>query len=715
MANSSLQSRVSGLGSSVDAWKLTVEDGVGILMMDHPDSEVNVLTSAHLQQLDKHLDTLKSRTDLRALLFASAKKKIFIAGADINEIAKISSPDEAFKAAESGKEVFQKIEDLPFATICVINGACLGGGFELALSCWYRVASFSDAVKIGLPEVNLGILPGFGGSIRLPRLIGLLKSLPLILGGSILGAQAAFKQGLVDRLFYEQTLLQDAIHFSRQLGGIHHPARKKSFQDKILEDTSFGRNIVFKQARKDVLKKTKNFYPAPKEIIKLIQSTYGKNGAEVYKAESEAFSRLGATSESKACIRVFFLSERYKKKAWTTLKSIKSEVSKVGVIGAGVMGGGIAHLVSSRSIPVRVKDIDNKALGGALREAFGIFKGALKRRKLKPYDMTRMMNLISVGLTYDGIKNVDVVIEAVVENLEIKKKVFKELATVVRPDTILASNTSSLPVTQMAAGCQNPSRVVGLHFFNPVNRMPLVEVIQAEQTSEETLEKTISFSRKLGKTVIVTADKPGFLVNRLLLPYLNEAALLMEEGISSEALDRIAVEFGMPMGPVELVDQVGIDVGYKVAHILQDAFGERMKVAAVLETAYQKKLLGKKGGKGFYIYEGEKKYPNPEIPFQAKSGISDEVALKRMMYIMVNEAARCLEEKVIDSAETVDVGMIFGTGFPPFRGGLMDYADTVGLASIVEDLKSFEKQYGSRFAPCKFLSDLASQNKKFRA
>lgn len=699
----------------LNAWQLTVNDGIGILMMDHPDSEVNVLTSVHLQQLDKQLDELKTRTDLRALLFASAKKKIFIAGADINEIAKISSPEEAFNAAESGKAVFKKIEDLPFATICVINGACLGGGFELALSCWYRVASFSDSVKIGLPEVNLGILPGFGGSIRLPNLIGLLKSLPLILGGSILGAQAAFKQGLVDRLFYEQTLLQDAIDFSKQLGGIHHPARKKNLQEKLLEDTSFGRDIVFKQARKDVLKKTKGFYPAPLEIIKLIQNTYGQKSAAAFKAESEAFSKLGATAVSKACIRVFFLSERYKKKAWTALKSIKSEVSKVGVIGAGVMGGGIAHLVSSRNIPVRVKDIDNKALGGALREAYGIFKGTLKRRKLKPHDMTRMMNLISTGLTYDGIRNVDVVIEAVVENLDIKKKVFKELASVVGKNVILASNTSSLPVTQMAAGCENPSRVVGLHFFNPVNRMPLVEVIRAEQTSEETLEKTIAFSRKLGKTVIVTADKPGFLVNRLLLPYLNEAALLMEEGISSETLDRIATEFGMPMGPVELVDQVGIDVGYKVAHILQDAFGERMKVASILESAHQKKLLGKKGGKGFYMYDGEKKYPNPEIPFQAKSGISDETALKRMMYIMVNEAARCLEEKVIDSAETVDIGMIFGTGFPPFRGGLMDYADTVGLASIVEDLKSFEKQYGSRFAPCKLLSDLASQNKKFRA
>jgi len=702
----------------IDAWKLTVEDGIGVLMMDHPNSEVNVLTSEHLEQLDKHLDVLKTRTDLRALLFASAKKKIFIAGADINEIAKISSPDEAFQAAENGKAIFQKIEELPYATICVINGVCLGGGFELALSCWYRVASFSDAVKIGLPEVNLGILPGFGGSIRLPRLLGLLKSLPLILAGSVLGAQAAFKQGLVDKLFYEQTLLADAIQYAKVLGGIHHAARKESFQDKLLEGTSWGRNFIFSQAKKDVLKKTKGFYPAPLEIIKLIQSTYRTKGAAPYKEESRAFSKLGATAVSKACIRVFFLSERYKKKGWTSEKPANVDVKKVGVIGAGVMGGGIAHLVSSKNIPVRVKDIDTKALGGALKEAYGLFKASVKRRKLKPHGMLSQMNLISTGLTYDGIKNADVVIEAVVENLEVKKKVFKELASVVGKNTILASNTSSLPVTQMAAGCDNPSRVVGLHFFNPVNRMPLVEVIRAEQTSNETLEKTIAFSRKLGKTVIVTEDKPGFLVNRLLLPYLNEAALLMEEGMEPEKIDLIATQFGMPMGPVELVDQVGIDVGYKVAHILQEAFGERMKVAAILETAHQKKLLGKKGGKGFYLYDAHKKegqkFRNPEIPFTAKGGISDETALKRMMYIMVNEAARCLEEKVIDSAETVDVGMIFGTGFPPFRGGLMDYADAVGLASIVEDLKSFEKQFGSRFAPCRLLTELAVQNKKFR-
>ncbi len=702
-----------------NTWKLTADDGIAILTMDHADSEVNVLTGAHLQQLDQQLDALKTRTDLRALLFTSAKKKIFIAGADINEIAKISSPDQAREAAELGKAIFQKIEDMPFLTVCVINGVCLGGGFELALACAYRVASFSEAVKIGLPEVNLGILPGFGGSIRLPRLIGLLKALPLILGGSILSAQDAFKKGLVDRLFFEQTLLQDAIEFARHIGGIHHPSRRETLQEKFLEGTSLGRGIVFKQSRKEVLKKTKGFYPAPLEIINLIRDTYGKKGAEPFKAESEAFSRLGATDVSKSCIRLFFLSERYKKKAWTSLKLAAFEVKKVGVIGAGVMGGGIAHLVSSKNISVRVKDIDMKALGHALREAFGLFKASVKRRKLKPAQMTRQMNLISTGLSYDGIKSADIVIEAVVENLEIKKKVFKEISKIARPDAILASNTSSLPVTQMAAGCENPSRVVGLHFFNPVNRMPLVEVIRAEQTSDETLEKTIQFSRRLGKTVIVTADKPGFLVNRLLLPYLNEAALLIEEGLEPEAIDRIATQFGMPMGPVELVDQVGIDVGYKVAHILQDAFGERMKVAQILESTYQKKLLGKKGGKGFYLYNTHKndgkKFRNPEIPFRAKAGISDEIALKRMMYTMVNEAARCLEEKVIDSAETVDVGIIFGTGFPPFRGGLLDYADSVGLISIVEDLKIFEKQFGIRFAPCKLLLDLASQNKKFRS
>lgn len=703
------------------AWKLTVQDGIGNLEFDLPGTEVNVLTTENLTELKDLLKGLAARTDLEALIITSAKSRFFIAGADIKEINGIHTREDAFRKAEQGKEVFLLLENLKFPTVAVINGACLGGGYELALSCTFRVASFSPHVKIGLPEVNLGILPGFGGSIRLPRLLGLLKAMPLILAGKIVSAEDALKNGMVDKLFPEKTLRAEAFCYAKAAaskgGRKSRKPRKKDLMTKIFEDTAPGRAFVFQKARKDVLAKSKGFYPAPLEIIELLRKTCGSASPEAYRLESEHFANLGTTGVSKSLIKVFFMSEKYKKHAWTGAKVQPREVRKCGVLGAGVMGGGIAQLVSARDIPVRVKDLNEKALGGALKEAASIYKGALKRRRLKKADVERKMNLISTGVTDQGLGNCDVIIEAVVEDLKIKQKVFHDISTRIRPEAILVSNTSSLPVTQMAAVSKNPERVAGLHFFNPVHRMPLVEVIRAEQTSDETLERVIQFARGLGKTVIVAKDAPGFLVNRLLLPYMNEAAYLLEEGLSPETIDRIAETFGMPMGPVELVDQVGIDVGYKVAHVLHEAFGERMKVASILEEVKAKGLLGKKSGKGFYLHEGKKRRVNPEVKIGTHPRpVTEEDALKRMIYIMINEAARCLEEKVIDSASTVDIGMIMGTGFPPFRGGLLNYADSVGAAKIVSDLQRFAKEVNAaRFAPCAYLEQLASQGKGFYA
>ncbi len=700
-----------------NAWKLLVENGIGNLVFDCPDTEVNILTSERLKALDTILDEIASNQALKALLVTSAKNRIFIAGADIKEIEGIQVKKDAFEKAEQGKKIFQKLEDLKIPTICVINGACLGGGYELALACRYRLACFSNNVKIGLPEVNLGILPGFGGSIRLPRRIGLLKALPMILAGRIVSAEDALKNKMVDHLYPEKTLLEDAKRFAQMVvkrGGFSRRA-KKDAMTWFLEDTFIGRAIVFSKAKKDVLKKTKGVYPAPLEIIKLISKTVGRKGAAVYRLESEHFSNLGTTEVSKNLIKVFFLSEKYKKFRWTDSAVAADGIQKCGVVGAGVMGGGIAQLVSYRDIPVRVKDLNEKALAGALKEAMGIYKSALKKRKIKKHELENKMGLISTSLDNSGLKNSGMVIEAVVEDLGIKQKVFHELGDLTSPEVILASNTSSLSVTKMAESCRYPERVVGLHFFNPVNRMPLVEVIRAAKTSAETLEKTILFSRRLGKTVIVVEDKPGFLVNRLLLPYLNEAAYLLEDGISPFEIDTLAEKFGMPMGPIELADQVGIDVGYKVAHILQEAFGDRMKVASILEVVKKQGLLGKKSGKGFYVYKGRQKFANPEVKlnFSTKK-VAAEDARKRMIYIMINEAARCLEEKVIDSAATVDIGMIMGTGFPPFRGGLLRYADSVGLANIVKDLERFQNQVDAkRFEPSAYLRELAKKGGTF--
>lgn len=690
-------------------WSFSVKDRIGTLLFNQPDSEVNILTSANLALLDAELDNLAKRRDFDAVVIASAKPRIFIAGADIREIEGIASKEDAFQKAQIGKAIFKKLEDLTVPTVCVINGACLGGGAEVALACRYRVASFSPEVKIGLPEVNLGILPGFGGSVRLPRLIGLLKALPLLLSGRIVSAEEALKLGIVDKLFPEQTLLEEAASFARR------PSRKGRRQSWFLEGTPVGRAIVLSKAEKDVLKKTKGHYPAPLEILKLLRCTAGDCSEGAYRKESEHFSKLALTAVSKNLIQVFFLSEKYKKKRWTSSAVSADGVRRCGVIGAGVMGGGIAQLVSYRDVPVRVKDVQEKALSGALKEASSLYHSALKKRKIKKNEIENKMSLISVGLTTAGLRRCDMIIEAVVEDLGIKQKVFRELSELTGPETILASNTSSLPVTRMAEDCRYPERILGLHFFNPVNRMPLVEVIRAAQSSADAIERTVLFARRLGKTAIVVEDRPGFLVNRLLLPYMNEAAYLLQEGLAPERVDAVAERFGMPMGPVELVDQVGIDVGWKVAHVLEESFGERMKVAAILEKAKQKGFLGKKSGKGFYIYGQKSKAVNPEIVSGGKnSGVSDEDAEKRMMFVMINEAARCLEEKVVDSAATVDIGMMMGAGFPPFRGGLLRYADSVGAAGIVKDLERFQKTVDTkRFEPCAYLKALAAGKKGF--
>ncbi len=700
-------------------FSLTVRDGIGNLVFDTPDSDVNILTSEIIKTLDAVFEEISARADLKALLVTSAKPKIFIAGANIKEIEGIREEKDAFEKAESGKIILKKLMNLKIPTICVINGACLGGGYELALGCQYRITSFSPNVKIGLPEVNLGILPGFGGSIRLPRLLGLLKSMPLILTGKMVSGEDAFKIGMVDRVVSEKTLLEDAFLFAQEIlaGKFKRRAQKTDFMTCFLENTALGRMMVFSKAKKDVLSKTKGQYPAPLEILKLLSATYGKKSDLVYTAESKHFARLAVTDVSKNLIHVFYLSEKFKKAHFTSAELKSDGIEKCGIVGAGVMGGAIAQLASFRDIPVRVKDVNEKALGGALKEADSLYKSLLKKKRIKKHQMENGMGRISVGLTDDGLQNCQMVIEAVVEDLSIKQKVFKSLSEVVSPSAILASNTSSLPVTKMAEACKNPERVVGLHFFNPVSRMPLVEVIRAAKSSDEAIERTVLFARRLGKTVILTADTPGFLVNRLLLPYLNEAAYLLREGFSPVRIDAICETFGMPMGPVELADQVGIDVGYKVAHILQDAFGDRMKVAPILEEAKAKGLLGKKSSKGFYEYKGggKIKTPNKELNLVTGHGkISDQDALKRMIYIMINEAARCLDEKVVDSAATVDIGMIMGTGFAPFRGGLLRFADSVGLPNILKDIERFQKEVDSkRFEPAAYLKTLVASGKSF--
>ncbi|MCM8775166.1 MAG: 3-hydroxyacyl-CoA dehydrogenase NAD-binding domain-containing protein [Candidatus Omnitrophica bacterium] len=692
------------------------EGGIAILEFDQPDADVNVLNSQNLLELKHLLAEIGSRHDLKAIVITSAKDRIFIAGADIREIEKISSTTDALEKAEQGKVVLKMIEDLEIPTLAVINGACLGGGYELTLACKWRVASSSEKVKIGLPEVNLGVIPGFGGTQRLPRLIGPMKALSVILAGRVVSAQEALKLGMVDRLFPEKVLLKNSIQFTKEIVNRQLTRSKGRSSSWFLEKTPLGRFLVYRQAKKGILRLTKGFYPAPMKALEVIQKTYGREAVCGFRLESEAFAELAVTDISKNLIKLFLANEQYKKFPRTKTHVPPLEIKQCGVIGAGVMGGGIAQLVSDKGIPVRIKDIQPQALGSALKEARTIYDSALKKKKLKRQELDFKMGLISVGLTTQTLRRSQIIIEAVVEDMKVKEKVFGELSQITDRSTILASNTSSLSITRMAEVSRYPERVIGLHFFNPVHKMPLVEIIPTPHTSEEVLAKTIQFARSLGKTVIVVKDVRGFLVNRLLMPYMNEAAYLMEEGCSPATVDQVATDFGMPMGPLELLDFIGIDIAAKVAKILHEAYGERMKCASLMKTVQEKGLLGKKSKRGFYIYKGKKKKPNPDIMTVQKSGVcpSRNDILKRLIYIMINEATRCLEEKVVEESSAIDIAMIMGTGFPPFRGGLLRYADFVGAKNIVDDLKRFrDQQQTDRFSPAPYLLRLSEKHQTF--
>jgi len=701
-------------------FKYETKDGIALVTFDTPDSKVNILSAEALGELDVLLKRAAADRP-KALILRSAKKKIFIAGADIKEIESISEAEEGAAKARAGQDIFNTLEDLPFPTVVLINGTTLGGGLELSLAADYRIATYDESAQIGLPETKLGIIPGFGGTWRLPRRTGLQKGLEWITQGKTGNPFQARSAGIVDLLTHEDHLMETALEFLEKKcwkkAGL--PQRKRKGVEPLLEDTPFGRAIVRKEAAKAVLKATKGQYPAPLKAVDVVVDNFKSDRKSAMEREAIEFGKIAAAGTHKPLIRVFYLMERFKKEKWVDAKGVLPE--KTAVIGAGVMGGGIAQLVSSAGFPIRMKDIHSDALLLGLRSARQVYVEAVKRRKLTRYVAEASMGRILPTLDYSGFKRCGIVIEAVVESLDIKKKVFAELSKVCAPDAILASNTSSLSVSRMADQVENPDRVVGMHFFNPVHRMPLVEIIRAEKTSDATIATIVDFSRKLRKTPIVVKDAPGFLVNRLLLPFLNEAGFIFEEGESPETIDRHLLNFGMPMGAFRLLDEIGMDVAVKVSHILHEAFGERMKPCASIDQMVQKKWLGKKSGKGFYIYPektGKKDFClNPELANPSeRTPHSAEDIVDRCVFAMINEAARCLEEKIVREPADVDIGMIMGTGFPPFRAGLLRHADAVGSRRIVERLAEFGEQTGStRFKPAPLLAEMAKTDARFFA
>ncbi len=697
---------------------------VAFLEWDQPDAKVNLVTPEALGQLDGLLDTIASDPSIKALVITSRKKGVFIAGADIKQIEGLSDPQEGEQKAREGQRVLNKLEDLNIPTIAVINGVALGGGCELALACRYRLSTYNEAVAIGLPEVNLGFIPGFGGTYRLPRLIGLTEGLKMILSGKPVDRRKALRLGLIDHCVMEQHLHAQVCSFVEEVlaGRVadKRPRRLKKGLAGILEDSLSGQWLIFRRTRQSVLRRTKGFYPAPLKAVEVIRKTFFLDRSKGLEVEAKAFGRLAVTEVSKNCVRVFYLRERYRKYQLPHVgDSSIGAVGRCGVVGAGVMGGGIAQLVSSRGIPVRLKDVQTAALAQGLRSAHRVYQKAVERRRFSSAEAATKMALISGTLDYYGFSKTDVVIEAVVEDMTVKKKIFQELDALTGARTILATNTSALSVSGMASVTRDPSRVIGIHFFNPVHRMPLVEIVTTDQTSMETVAGALRFVQKLGKIPILVKDSCGFLVNRILLAYINEAGRLLEETGQLEEIDALMTDFGMPMGPFLLSDEVGLDVGLKVLHVLADGLGGHFQPVEIFEKMAETKHLGKKTGQGYYWHNHAKKpQVNPLVERllgpRAWTALDPQESLDRMVCLMINEAAECLLEGLVEDASSVDAGMVFGTGFPAFRGGLLRHADRMGISTVVEKLMCLrQKHRADRFDPSEYLLRLRKEGRTF--
>ncbi len=710
------------LGHAETALFLEKKEGVAFFVFDAPNSKANTLSSPIMLRLFELMLEVEADKSIGAAVVISRKPTIFIAGADISELQKLNASGNAADAITKLQSIFTYLERLKIPTIAAIHGACMGGATELSLSCDYRMASDAPETKIGLPEVQLGVLPGWGGTQRMPRLLGLEKSLDLILSGRTVDGKAAKKMGLVDKLAPKELLEQKAFAWAKELAKTKakRPPKERDLKNNLLENIPGGKWVIFDQAKKKLLEKTKGNYPAPLKALEVIRKTYGGDLEKGLKIEAEGFAELVTTPECKNLISLFYLNEKIKKDKGTAQGIPGKEIHHAAVLGAGVMGGGIAQLFAAKNVRVRMKDIQWDAVAKGYQAAYKVFKKQLQRRKIKQSELDNIMARIEGTVDFTGFKQLDLVVEAVVENLDVKKKVFQELDTLTSPKAVLATNTSSLSVSAMAEVVKDPSRVVGMHFFNPVDKMPLVEVIRGKQTSDEAVATVFQFAKKLGKTPIVVKDAPGFVVNRILGPYMNEAVHLILEGVPVPEIDRIMEKFGMPMGPCALLDEVGLDVAAKVSKVLYGAYGDRMKPPPVMETLSGDGRLGKKIGKGIYLYDdkGKRRTEDPTALNKIKiekrdSTLTDEVVEKRLVYVMVNEAARCIEEELVREVSDIDVGMIFGTGFAPFRGGLLRYADSVGPDVIAGEMEVFARKYGPRFQPCQYLLNLSVGNKKF--
>jgi 3-hydroxyacyl-CoA dehydrogenase/enoyl-CoA hydratase/3-hydroxybutyryl-CoA epimerase len=659
---------------------------------------------------------------IKGVVLISGKSDGFVAGADIDQFPTLKSAQDAERISKMGQYLLNRLEKLRAPVVAAIHGACLGGGLELALACRYRVATDHPKTAFALPEVQLGLIPGMGGTQRLPRRVGLQASLDMILTGRNVRGKKALTIGLVDEIVHPAILRQIAIDRARSLsnGSISnaHVAARGPVS-ALLESNSIGRGVVFKKARESVLDKTHGHFPAPLAALEAVQTGYTSGMTEGLATEARLFGEMAMTDVSRQLVFLFFASNSLRKDPGVV--EPVPEVRKVhtlGVFGAGFMGAGIASIAIQQGTSTRLKDTDAARVGKGFAAIRNVLQERVTRRQITRRQLDDTMTLVGGTTDYSGFASADLVIEAVFEDLGLKHQVLQEVEPQIDSSTVYASNTSTIPIGRIAEVAAHPERVLGMHFFSPVHKMPLLEVIVTPKTAPEATVTAVAYGKRLGKTVIVVNDGPGFYTTRTLSAYMNEAGRILEEGASIESIDKALVDWGFPVGPVTLLDEVGIDVGGKVSHVLSEAFGARMAPSEAMRRVVLAGRTGRKGGKGFYLYDedGSKDEVDQSI-YELIGGQRREVAadeiVQRCVLALVNEAARCLEEGILRSARDGDLGAVFGIGFPPFRGGPFRYIDSVGVGRIVEQLEDVNVRFSPRFAPADILVQMAGMRRTF--
>ncbi len=701
-----------------------IHDGVVVVKLDLPGSPVNVINRAVKDEMLALFDRVERDETVRGVVLMSAKPDNFIAGADIEEFTKLESAADAERLSRDGQALVEHFEKSRVPWVAAIHGACMGGGLEAALACRWRIASDHPKTILALPEVQLGLIPGAGGTQRLPRLIGVRAALDMILTGKNIRAKKALQMGLVDEMVHPAILERIAIERARDLadGKRKRTRHSNGAAGALLDGNPIGRSIVFKKAREETLKKTRGKMPAPIAALTAVQVGMDSGMAAGLREEAKLFGEMAETPQSKQLIFLFFATTALKKDSGLAPghHAAPLEVRKIGILGAGFMGSGIASIAVQAGTLVRMKDSDWARIAKGYAAVSGVIRERLKRRQITRVQYDDMMSLLGGTTDYSGFASADIVIEAVFEDLAVKHTVLREVERVTRPDSIFATNTSTIPIAQIAEASSRPERVIGMHFFSPVHRMPLLEVITTPRTADEVIATTVAYGKKLGKTPIVVSDGPGFYVNRILSPYINEAGRLLDEGIAIEVIDNALVDFGFPVGPITLIDEVGLDIAGHAGQIMLDAFGARFTPSESIRKVIAAGRYGRKSKKGFYQYDSEGKKGNVDQSVyeifaagRERGTMPEDEIQRRTVYPMLNEAARCLAEGIIHSPRDGDVGAVFGIGFPPFRGGPFRYMDTIGIDKLVEQLDELNSRFEGRYDAADILVQMARTNSRF--